>query len=122
MDSPNPGGSGNRRRPAQRSLGGAPMSLFPKFKTDMSPLATPATSATPQPKSRESRESRNTPVGEIVSWPCSHCGNPADIEAVELSLDGQRMLTFWRCKSCQTWAVTADSIRQPPVWVSEREQ
>jgi hypothetical protein len=41
------------------------VSLFPKFKLDVDPLATSATSATPPQKSRESRESRNPPRGEI---------------------------------------------------------
>jgi hypothetical protein len=61
-------------------------------------------------------------TSETVSWLCEHCGNPAEIEAVELSLDGTRMLTLWHCSPCQTWGVTPDTIRQPPVWVSEREQ
>jgi len=98
------------------------MSLFPKFKTNLAPLATPATPATQPPQSRESRESRNTPVGEIASWPCEHCGTPAEIEAIELSLDGQRMLTYWHCEPCQTHGVTPDSLREPPVWVSRKEQ
>lgn len=56
------------------------------------------------------------------SWPCSHCGQPATIEAVEPSLDGKRMLTFWHCEPCQTYAVTPDPIREPPVWVRRIEQ
>jgi len=41
------------------------VSLFPKFKMDVDPLATSATSATRPQKSRESRESRNPLHGEI---------------------------------------------------------
>jgi hypothetical protein len=55
-------------------------------------------------------------------WPCEHCGRPAEIEAVEPSLDAQRTLTYWHCSPCQTWGVTPDSIRQPPVWVSKKKQ
>jgi hypothetical protein len=51
-------------------------------------------------------------------WPCPHCGTPAEIEAVGPSLDGQRVLTYWHCPPCQTWGVTPDSIRQPPVWAA----
>lgn len=63
-----------------------------------------------------------SPVSEPSSWPCPHCGKPAEIEDVSLSLDGQRMLTFWHCPPCQVWAVTPSTLRDPPVWVSEREQ
>lgn len=56
------------------------------------------------------------------AWPCEHCGQPAEIEAVGPSLDGQRTLTFWNCQPCQTWGVTPDTLRQPPVWVSRKEQ
>ncbi len=55
-------------------------------------------------------------------WPCPHCGQPAEIEAVEPSLDGQRMLTFWNCQRCQVWAVTPSTLREPPAWVSKRAQ
>lgn len=55
-------------------------------------------------------------------WPCEHCGQPAEIEAVGPSLDGTRTLTFWNCQRCQTWGVTPDTLRQPPVWVLRREQ
>ncbi len=59
---------------------------------------------------------------EPSPWPCEHCGNPAEIEAVGPSLDGQRMLMFWRCALCQTWAVTPSTLREPSVWVSSKEQ
>lgn len=49
-----------------------------------------------------------------LAWPCPHCGRPATIEAVEPSLDRQRMLTFWHCEPCQSYAVTPDTIRHPP--------
>jgi hypothetical protein len=55
-------------------------------------------------------------------WPCPHCGTPAEIEAVEPSRDGTRMLTFWHCEPCQTWAVTPSTLREPPVWVPKTEQ
>ena len=56
-------------------------------------------------------------------WPCPHCGRPADIESVEPSLDGQRMLTFWHCEPCQVWAVTPNTLREPPsAWVSKTQQ
>ena len=55
-------------------------------------------------------------------WPCEHCGLPAEIEVIEPSLDGQRTLTYWHCDPCQTWGVTPDTLRQPPVWVSRKEQ
>ena len=61
-------------------------------------------------------------TSETVSWPCEHCGTPAEIEAIELSLDGQPMLTYWHCEPCQTHGVTPDSLREPPVWVSRKEQ
>jgi TubC N-terminal docking domain len=38
-------------------------------------------------------------------WPCPHCGQPAEIEDVCPSLDGQRTLTLWRCEPCETWGV-----------------
>lgn len=52
------------------------------------------------------------------AWPCLNCGQPAEIEAVEPSLDGERMLTYWHCDPCQSYAVTPGNVRQPPVaWV-----
>jgi hypothetical protein len=59
---------------------------------------------------------------EPSPWPCRRCGKPAEIEAVEPSLDGQRMLTLWNCQRCQVWAVTPSTLREPPVWVSSKEQ
>jgi rubredoxin len=55
-------------------------------------------------------------------WPCERCGNPAEIEAIESSLDGLRTLTYWHCPTCQAWAVTPDALRQPPTWVRKSEQ
>src|SRR5262245_32217630 len=95
------------------------VSLFPKFKTDIAPLATSATQAE---ESRESRESRNTPIGNNAPWPCPHCGKPAEFEDVCLSLDSTRTLTLWHCEPCQTWGVTPSTLREPPVWVSKKEQ
>jgi len=55
-------------------------------------------------------------------WPCTRCGHPAVIEDVCPSLDGQRTLTLRHCDPCQTWGVTPNTLREPPVWVSKREQ
>ena len=85
----------------------------------------------PAPLPEELREELRQRKAEVLTlltqqqaspWPCRHCGRPAEIEAVEPSRDGQRTVTFWCCKPCQTWAVTPDTIRQPPVWVSSKEQ
>ena len=62
------------------------------------------------------------PLSSVPSWPCEHCGKLAEIEDVCPSLDGTRMLTLWHCSPCQTWGVTPNVIRQPPAWVSKREQ
>jgi hypothetical protein len=59
---------------------------------------------------------------EPAPWLCPHCGQPAEIEAVEPSRDRQRTLTFWRCEPCQIWAVTPSTLREPPVWVSSKKQ
>jgi hypothetical protein len=56
------------------------------------------------------------------SWPCPHCGNPAEIEAVEPRQDDGVRLTYWNCQQCQVWAVTPATLREPPAWVSSREQ
>jgi len=58
----------------------------------------------------------------VPPWPCPHCGDPAEIEDVCPSLDGARMLTLWHCESCETYAVTPDTIRQPPTWITRTEQ
>ena len=71
--------------------------LFEKPETDKK---TPLTILPPQPASE--------------SWPCPHCGREAKIEAVEPSLDGERMLTFWSCEPCQSFAVTPSTIKEPP--------
>jgi hypothetical protein len=55
-------------------------------------------------------------------WPCPHCGKPAEIEAVEPRQDDGVLLTYWHCEPCQTWGVTPATLREPPVWVSRREQ
>lgn len=84
---------------------------------------------TRQFNSGESSPSSNVPSSVAVSpqppapsWPCSSCGQQAEIEAVESSLDGQRTLTLWKCEPCQTYGVTPDTIRQPPVWVKKQAQ
>jgi hypothetical protein len=55
-------------------------------------------------------------------WPCELCGKPAEIEAIEPSLDEHRMLTYWHCEPCQTWGVTPGTLREPPVWVRKSKQ
>ena len=56
-------------------------------------------------------------------WPCFKCGNPAVIESVEPSLDGQRMLTFWHCEPCQSYAVTPNTVKEPPKgWATKTRQ
>jgi len=64
----------------------------------------------------------SSPMSEPTPWPCQRCGKPAEIEDVCLSLDGTRTLTLWHCEPCRTHGVTPDTLRQPPVWVSKREQ
>jgi hypothetical protein len=59
---------------------------------------------------------------QATPWPCRHCGQPAVIEDVCPSPDGSWTLTLWHCEPCQTWGVTPDTLRQPPVWVSRKEQ
>ncbi len=60
---------------------------------------------------------------EPSPWPCRHCGQPAEVEAVEPSLDGTRTLTFWTCEPCGVWAVTPNTLREPPsAWVSKAVQ
>jgi hypothetical protein len=62
----------------------------------------------------ELREQLRQRKGEVLAllnqqpalWPCRPCGRPAEIEAVEPSLDGTSMLTFWTCAPCGVWAVT----------------
>lgn len=49
-----------------------------------------------------------------AAWPCPHCGREAEIEAVEPSLDGERLLTFWHCAPCQSYAVTPSTVKEPP--------
>jgi hypothetical protein len=61
-------------------------------------------------------------MSEPTPWLCEHCGLPAEIEAVEPRKDDGVVLTFWHCKPCQTWGVTPDTLREPPVWVSRKEQ
>ena len=62
------------------------------------------------------------PPTKTVAWPCPHCGTPAEVEAVEPSLDGTRTLTYRHCDPCQIWAVPPATIRQPPVWVPRAVQ
>ncbi len=60
---------------------------------------------------------------EPESWPCPKCGRSAVIESVEPSRDGERMLTFWHCEPCQSYAVTPNAIKEPPKgWTTKRKQ
>ncbi len=67
-------------------------------------------------KAFEARQAEQTesPPSPSPAWLCPHCGQLATIEAVEPSLDGERQLTFWHCLPCQSYAVTPDTIREPP--------
>ena len=56
------------------------------------------------------------------SWPCPHCGQPAEVTDIAPSRDGTYRLTFWHCEPCQGWAVTPSDLREPPVWVSAKVQ
>jgi len=106
------------------------MSLFPKFKAAIGSVATSANLATPPSKSSNLSQSSIPRGGEMgiqpsqerAGWPCPHCGTPAEIEAVEPRKDDGVLLTYWHCEPCQTWAVTPATLREPPVWVSRKEQ
>jgi hypothetical protein len=81
------------------------------------------------PELREELKRRKAEVLNLLTqlqpssaWPCPHCGTPAEIEAVEPRKDDGVLLTFWHCEPCQTWAVTPSTLREPPVWVSRKEQ
>jgi hypothetical protein len=63
----------------------------------------------------EQRETSIVQARPSLSWPCPHCGNPAEIEAVEPRKCDGELLTYWNCQRCQVWAVTPATIRQPPV-------
>lgn len=68
-------------------------------------------------------DAREDPVTEAQAWLCPHCGQPATIDDVFPSLDGERTLTMWRCDPCQVVAVTPDAIKEPPSgWVRRTEQ
>jgi len=56
-------------------------------------------------------------------WLCPYCGEPVTINDVCRSYDGLRILTLWRCDSCEVVAATPAEIRQPPSsWVPRTEQ
>jgi hypothetical protein len=59
----------------------------------------------------------------FASWLCPHCGQPATIDDIFPSLDGERTLTMWRCDPCQVVAVTPDAIKKPPSsWIKRTQQ
>lgn len=76
----------------------------------------------PEELRQELKQRKAEILALLQPWPCPHCGNLAEIEGVEPSLDGTRMLTYWHCEPCQTWAVTPSTLREPPVWVSKKKQ
>jgi hypothetical protein len=94
------------------------------------PPKAPKVEALPPPAaanfSHFSHFSRGEPVKtqnqQPAPWPCPHCGNPAEIEDVFPSLDEERTLTMWRCEPCRVVAVTPNTLREPPTWVSGKEQ
>jgi predicted RNA-binding Zn-ribbon protein involved in translation (DUF1610 family) len=63
-----------------------------------------------------------SPQSQYSLWLCPHCGQAADIEAIEPRKCDGVLLTYWHCQRCQVWAVTPATIRQPPVWVSKKTQ
>lgn len=76
-------------------------------------------------EARRQAEQQETPDVQslpFLSWLCPHCGRPAEIEAVEPRKCDGELLTYWNCQPCLTWAVTPATIREPPVWVSRKEQ
>jgi hypothetical protein len=73
-------------------------------------------------RTKEQFPPREDPSPLPLPWSCPHCGTPAEIEAVEPRQDDGVLLTFWHCEPCQTWAVTPSTLREPPVWVSRKEQ
>jgi hypothetical protein len=57
------------------------------------------------------------------AWLCPHCGQPATIEDVFPSEDGERTLTIRSCEPCQIVSVTPDAIKEPPTgWVPKTRQ
>jgi hypothetical protein len=86
-------------------------------------------SPTPLPEALREELKRHKPevlrllATSSPAWPCPHCGRSAEIEVVERSFDEERMLTFWHCEPCQSYAVTPDTIRQPPKgWSTKTKQ
>ncbi len=66
---------------------------------------------------------KDTGENEPQPWPCDKCGRPAVIEAVEPSLNGERVLTFWHCPPCQSYAVTPSTVKEPPKgWATKTRQ
>jgi hypothetical protein len=69
-------------------------------------------------------EQQQTPLTAVPprpapeSCPCPRCGKEATIEAVEPSLDGERMLTYWRCDACPAAGVKPEPVKEPPQTVN----
>jgi hypothetical protein len=53
---------------------------------------------------------------------CPTCGGGIEIEAREPSLDGKRVIAWWRCPSCATWGATPEGWGYPLAWVSKEVQ
>ena len=54
----------------------------------------------------------------LTRWHCLYFSQPLTIDDVCSSLDGERVLTLWRCDPCGVAGVTPDAIQMPPVvWV-----
>lgn len=81
----------------------------------MSALAKKVAELFGEPQKAEERVQKQPP------WPCPWCSQPAIIEDVCPSLDGERTLVIWRCQPCETVGCTPDSL-WPPAWVPAREQ
>lgn len=83
------------------------------------PVATVYPTSEPRPFHDDGREAALA----ADAWLCPHCGQPATIEDVFPSQDGERILTMWSCEPCQVVAVTPNAIKEPPIgWVKRTEQ
>jgi hypothetical protein len=86
-------------------------------KAEILPFLKEQVSPTPAPFYDDAHEL------EPENWLCPHCGQPANIDDVFPSSDGERRLIMWSCGPCQVVAVTPDAIRQPPSgWVRRTKQ
>ena len=70
----------------------------------------------------ELKERKAEVLSLLTRWTCPYCFQPLMIDEVCRSLDGERMLTLWRCDPCQVVGVTPDAVKKPPVWVKATKQ